>query len=278
MTVDMVFGSVSWSQAAKHSMTKITRLLSLMSCLSVAILLAGCANNQMVSASPDILRIAVAPNSPPMIYKSGGEYLGLEADFGRALAAEMGKTPRFIERSWDRLLPSLQTGEVDIVMSNMTVTNERRSYADFTTPYLEVGQMILVRANEFQFYSDPRIIALVEKKIGVEVGTVSEAYVQRTCLKATVVPLKSPDQAIHALASGKIDAFLHDAPVIWSLSSAGAAQGVTMVPTPLGDDELAWAVRRGDSVTLNKANATIAKWKKNGQLSQMVKRWLPIGQ
>ncbi|MEP4077140.1 substrate-binding periplasmic protein [Haloferula sp.] len=259
-------------------MIRILRSLPLVIGLLAGLFLAGCANSPSVPASPDVLRIGVTANSPPMIYKAGGQHTGLEADLGRALAAEMGKTPHFIDRSWDRLLPSLQAGEVDIVMSNMTITDERRTLAEFTNPYLEVGQMLLVRGNELHFYQDPKIIALVDKRIGVEPGTVSDAFVQRYCLKATIVPLSSPDKAISALAKGRIDAYLHDAPVIWNLSSAGASQGISMVPTPIGAEGLGWAVRRGDSVTLKKANAAISKWRKNGQLAKMVNRWVPTGQ
>ncbi|WP_234044916.1 substrate-binding periplasmic protein [Haloferula rosea] len=243
--------------------------------LVTALLLASCANQQQVPASPDILRVGVTPNSPPIIFKSGGQYQGLDADLARSLAAEMGRTPQFIERKWDRLLPSLQAGEIDIVMSNMTITPERRSYAQFTSPYLEVGQMILVRAGEILFYQDPRVLAFVDKRIGVEEGTVSDTFVQRYCPKATRVGLKDPSQAIDALASGKIDAFVHDAPVIWQLSGPAAVKGVAMVPTPIGAESLGWAVRRGDTATLNKANAALKKWKQNGQLAKMVNRWVP---
>ena len=259
-------------------MTKMFRFFSIMFGLLTGFLLVGCANSPSIPASPDVLRIGVSANSPPMIYKEGGQHTGLEADLGRALAAEMGRTPHFVDRSWDRLLPSLQAGEIDIVMSNMTITDERRILASFTNPYLQVGQMLLVRGSEQHFYQDPMIIALVDKKIGVKAGTVSDAFVQRYCLKATRVPLSSPDKAISALESGRIDAFLHDAPVIWRLSAAGASRGIAMVPTPIGTEGLGWAVRRGDSAMLKKANATIAKWRKNGQLWKMVNRWVPTGQ
>lgn len=240
-----------------------------------ALLLAGCASQLSVPASPDILRIGVAPNSAPMISKSGGQYVGLEADLARALAAEMGREPRFVERRWDQLLPSLAAGQFDIIMSNMTITAERRIQADFTDPYLQVGQMLLVRGDDFAFFQDPRIIALTDKRIGVEAGTVSEAFVQRNCLQATRVTVKSPEAGVNALTSGKIDVFVHDAPVIWRLSSTSASRGVTMIPTPLGSEYLGWAVRRGDTATLKAANSALAKWRKSGRLTRMINRWVP---
>ena len=258
-------------------MSMISRPITLAFVLMAGVLFTSCANNLSVPASPDVLRIGVSADSPPMISKSGGQHVGLEVDMGRALAAEMGRTAHFVDRSWDRLLPSLQAGEIDIVMSNMTITNQRRIYADFTDPYLQVGKMILVRGKEFGFYQDPKIIALVDKRIGVEPGTTSDAFVQQYCPRAIRVPLSGPDKAIGQLANGKIDVFLSDAPVIWDLSAKGASQGVTMVPTPLQEENLGWAVRRGDTAILSKANATISKWKKNGQLSKMVNRWMPVG-
>ncbi|MGE9271652.1 MAG: substrate-binding periplasmic protein [Verrucomicrobiales bacterium] len=248
------------------------RFLTLATLTTAILLLANCANT---APSPDILRIGVTADSPPMIFKSGGQITGLEADMGQALAAEMGKSARFVNMSWNRLLPSLQAGKIDIIMSNMTITEERRMYADFTTPYLQVGKTILVRSSEYNFYRDPKIIALVDKKIGVEAGTTSDAFAGRYCPRAPRVELP-PSQAIQALNSGKIDVYLHDSPIIWSLSVQGASQGVTKIPKTLTQENLGWAVRRGDSTLLSKANATIAKWKKNGQLESFANRWMPL--
>lgn len=201
--------------------------------------------------------------------------VGLEADLARALAAEMGREVVFVERSWDQLLPSVNAGQVDIVMSNMTITNERRIQADFTDSYLQVGQMIMVRSGDYNLFRDPQIIAMLDTRIGVEPGTVSDAFVQRYCQRATPVAVKGPEHAVDQLVKNRIDVFIHDAPVIWNQSSMAASRGVSMVPKPIGSEYLGWAVQRGNNEMRNAANAALAKWRKNGQLARMVNRWVP---
>lgn len=241
--------------------------------------LAGCETLDSGSgpgaASPEVLRVGVTANAPPMIDRQGSQYYGLEADLARALAPELGRSVRFTHMKWEALIPALQSGSIDIIMSGMSVTQERSVLVAFAEPYLAVGQMLLVRNADSFTFEYPEIITALKRNIGVEKGTTADVFVQRFCRNATRVPT-SPDQAVSALNRGRIDVFIHDAPVIWKLAAQNAATGVVAIRRPLREEYLAWAVRRGDNVLLSSVNESLAKWKKDGRLDAMVRRWIPL--
>ena len=95
------------------------------------------------------LRVGIAPIYPPLAFKKGGELTGIEPEFARRLGERLGRPVTFTELSWDDLLVALRDGRVDVVMSGMSVTAARKRKARFIEPYLEVGQMALIRNDDF---------------------------------------------------------------------------------------------------------------------------------
>ncbi len=223
-----------------------------------------------------MLRVGVTANAPPMISKAGGKFTGLEAEMARALAQDLGRELRFVEVGWEGLIPALQQGRIDIIMSGMTATRERSMLVTFSDPYLGVGQTLLVRPEDLWTFEYPKVILATERRIGVEKGTTSDVFVQRYCPKAKRVVLSSPKQAVGALKMKRIDVFLHDAPVIWQLAAENQSSGVMAVPRLLTQENLGWALRKGDSDLLMQVNGVLSNWKKSGRLRQMVRTWIPI--
>jgi ABC-type amino acid transport substrate-binding protein len=244
----------------------------------VAVFLWSCETMETVETvepSADILRVGITPNAAPMAYKSGGQITGLEADFARALGPELGKQVRFVETSWENLIPGLQENRFDIVMSGMSITQDRMALVSFSDPYLGVGQTLLVRNKDMWTYEYPKVILITPVKVGVEAGTSSDVFIQRNGLKATRVPLSSPEAAVPALKSGSIDVFLHDAPVIWRLAAENSSEGLAAVPRQLTQEYLGWAVAMGDTTLLLQVNSVLDRWKESGQLDTIVNRWIP---
>src|SRR5262249_48968819 len=91
------------------------------------------------------LRIGVTPIYPPMIYKEAGKLVGVEIDFANALSEELGRPIKFVEIDWEDQVPDLIAGKTDLIMSSMSITKARSLRVAFATPYLQVGQTILVR-------------------------------------------------------------------------------------------------------------------------------------
>jgi ABC-type amino acid transport substrate-binding protein len=237
--------------------------------------LGSCETTPTVEPSADILRVGITPNAAPMAFKLDGRITGLEADFARALASELGKQVRFVETPWQSLIPGLQEGRFDIIMSGMAITQDRKVLVSFSEPYLIVGLTLLVRDKDMWTYEYPKVVLITPTKVGVEAGTSSDVFIQRNGVKATRVPLSSPERAVPALKSGSIDVFMHDAPVIWRLAAENSTAGVAAVRRQLTQEYLAWAFNQGDPTLQMQVNAVLDRWKQTGELNTIVDRWVP---
>ena len=225
-------------------------------------------------AAADILRIGVAPKFPPLIFERNGTITGLEAELGRMLAEELGRKPVFVKMEFTQLIPSLMNDHIDIIMSDMTVTDQRRVRVAFTNPYLQLGQLALVRNEDIRTYDNVGII-VGKARIGVVKGSAGDIFVERNCRKAEKVSFTSPEKAASALIQKRIDVFINDAPVIWWLASEHEADGLTYQRAPLTREEIAWGLLPENTELINDANSILERWQENGTLERVSRRWLP---
>ena len=221
------------------------------------------------------LRVGVTDNSQPLIYKRGGEIVGLEADLANALAKQLGRPIKFVLRAWDELIPSLQRGEIDIVMSGMSITPARDTLVSFTQPYMEIGQMAVYRLQDTRKYPNIMFVLGTHDRVGVEAGTTSDFFLQQVMYKAERVSFSSVSKAVDALLANKVSLVLSDAPTALLLASENEARGLDVVPQLLTREQLAWAVSRADPALLDAANRMLSAWKQDGRLKAALQRWIP---
>lgn len=256
---------------------KLRHFLCLLGC--AALPLPSCAPGTSAAHDPNApppLRVGVSGNNAPLIFEARrGEFGGVEATFARMLGEELGRQVRFVPMPIERLIPALQRGEIDIIMSGMTVTAQRRSLVDFTTPYMASGQGLLVRNAKASLFQDPQVLFIRPFRIGVEQGAIGEAVALRVHAGSTVMPFTTPARAASALLSDRVDVVLHDAPVLWHLTAQNPSADYRLIPRLLSNETLAWAVRRGDSALLGQANSALAKWRANGTLHRTLSSHMP---
>lgn len=239
--------------------------------------LAGCSTPPAASlGGPDgtnVLRVGVTATMPPMIFKRNGEYAGIEADLARQLAADLGKTVRFVEVPWDKQIDALLEGRTDIIMSSMSITPARAMRIEFTRPYMKSGQTALVRRTEAtamrvgMFSSSTRV--------GTQRGTTGDYFVQQEFPRTKRVYFDTAQAGARALIDKRIDVFIHDAPVNMWLASVNEANGLIVIPTMLTQEYLAWGVRKDDASLRDAADAFLDKARQNGTLQTTIHRWLP---
>jgi polar amino acid transport system substrate-binding protein len=241
-----------------------------------ALLLSGCP--QPLAAEPAAtgppFRVGVAPEFPPMIFKEGPKLVGVEADFAQALGRELGRPVIFVELPWEDLLNALEAERIDIIMSSMSITRARQFRVAFADPYLRIGQMALVRADEqyrYMLFEN----SLAEKAVGVRKATTGDLLVQQEFPRAKRKYFKTGNEAAKALVKKKIDLFVSDSTVIWYLAGLYEAQGLVVAPMVMSDEMLAWGVRRTDTQLLESVNAFVKRIKASGDLMQILRRWMP---
>jgi len=262
---------------AHYNLMKTRRFIRLLA--ATALLLPSCAVDSSSTSDPNApppLRVGVSGNNAPLIFESGRrQFAGVEADFARMLGQELGRELRFVSMRFDNLIPALQRGEIDIIMSGLTITAQRRSLVAFTNPYMASGQGLLVRNAKANLFENPNLLFITPFRIGVEQGAIGQAVAQRVHAQSTVVPFATPDRAASALLADRVDVVLHDAPVLWHLAARNPTADHRVIPRLLTNETLGWAVRRGDSKLLGQANSAVEKWRKNGTLSRTLSRHMP---
>jgi polar amino acid transport system substrate-binding protein len=247
----------------------------LMSLLLMLMFLPANAADQSV---PSTLRIGTSASYPPLTFKQDGELQGVEIDLARAVGEELNVKTHVVEMPWEDLIAALNANRIDVIMSGMSVTDERSRQVLFTESYMKIGQMALIRNADLVQWSQPRAVFAKGARVGVKTGTTGEAFAEDKLPGAVVTSFTSIDEGTDALAGNKIDIFIHDAPTIWRLSANTATQkaGLMGLYRPLTDEYLAWAVRPQDAGLANALNQSLATLKSDGTLGRILGKWIPV--
>jgi len=218
-----------------------------------------------------VLRVGVSPTFPPMVFKQGSEVAGVEVDLARALGTKLGRKVVFVEVQWADQIEALNSGKTDIIMSSMSITPARRFVVNFSQPYIAVGQMALVRREDTQKYLLGIPLGL-KGPIGVIKATTGEFLVQRDFPKASRKTYNSGEEAAKALSRKKIELFISDSSLVWYLAGIQSAEGLSVLPILLTEEQLAWAVRKTDDSLLASVNEFISESTRNGLLTKVLRR------
>jgi len=261
----------------------INRLFRPFFFIFVFLILSACAGNGYDANTPPpekdrgILRVGITTDSPPLAYKIKGTITGLEAEFARGLAGFTGKKLRFVELKWENQIPALLAGKTDIIMSGMTVTPARSYRLSFCTPYMISGQVMLVRAKElYRFSNGPTDLFNTSLTIGTVKDTTGDFFIEQYVPRGKTIRFNKPKQGVQALIKREIDVFVYDLPMNFYFAAYNDMNGLTPVTTPITREQIAWGVRTNDSELLQSANAYLSTIKQDGQLKQMLIRWIPF--
>jgi polar amino acid transport system substrate-binding protein len=233
-----------------------------------------------VAPNPNVLRVGVSTNAPPLIYKQGFEVVGLEAELAKEFGDYLGKSIAFVELDWEDQIPALLANKTDIIMSGMTITKMRQVRIEFSEPYFRTGQMALTR-NKYrkmipQNYYGIRAMSIMAR-FGVVRGTVGETFVQQNFGQAKkIVPYQTSRQAVEDLLKGRIDVLIHDAPIILMLAAENENRGLAEIASLLSEEYLAWGIRKNDPELLEAANNFVDMLIRENKLDPIINRWIPF--
>lgn len=263
-------------------MIRLMRLLKMLGLLGLTyflqLALAHGQADKTVAPSPfktEPLRVGVTADSPPLAFKADGEFEGVEIDLARLLGKELNRPVVFVEVPWSQQIASLREGKTDIIMSGMTVTREREELVAFSPPYLNFGQMSLVRKNMRARYTSVRSLLDTSSKVAVIPETTGEAFVKKNFNNAEVVQYDNPDVAVDAVVRGQADIFVYDSPVILYLAGKREMEEIVPVNITLTIEYLAWAVRQDDEKLQDQVARALIEFENDGRLQTVLNRWLP---
>jgi len=229
-----------------------------------------------VVAFAEVLRIGVSPGNPPLIYREEGRIVGLEADNIRAVGTILNRDMRIVEMPFGKLIPALQAGDIDVIMSGMRITQERAAQVLFTRPYLEAGQMAIVHRDKVARFAQPWAVYREGVRIGVEPGSPGAAYAEKELTEAHIELYETPEAGFEGLRDGRIDLYIHDAPTSWRLAVTDDNDDVISLYRPLTRELLAWAVRSNDEELAARLNSALDTMERGGTLRYIRNRWIPV--
>ena len=220
------------------------------------------------------LRIGMEPGYMPFeMTNQRGEIIGFDVDMAKRIAKAMNVKLELVSTAWDGIIPGLITKKYDMIMSGMTLTQERNLQVSFASPYIVVGQTILVKkefADDVKSYKD-----LNDSKFTVasKLGTTGEQATKRLIPKAKYISFETEQEGVMDLINGKIDAFVYDLPFM-AIANAEKNNGkLIFLNEPFTYEPLAWAVRRGNADLLNWLNNFMNQIKSDGTYDKIYAKW-----
>ncbi|MDN5928016.1 MAG: transporter substrate-binding domain-containing protein, partial [Hyphomicrobiales bacterium] len=196
-----------------------------------------------------------------------GSLVGFDIDIAKALCAEMGADCTFVTQDWEGIIPALQSGRFDAIISSMAITDEHRKKVDFTHAYYRTTPAVVVRKDSPLAGVTPE--ELKGLSLGVKGSTTHSRFAKAKYKESTIRAYTTIAGYEHDLAAGTLDAAMDSRIVLgnWLKSDAGRCCRLlgTIKPDPnIHGEGVGIAVRKGDTDLLERFNAAIAAIRTNG--------------
>lgn len=248
----------------------MTKRLStlLLTLILMAALLAGCSSDRK-----DTLVVGMELAYPPFEAKDAqGNPTGVSVDLAKALGEYLNKPVQIENINWDGLIPSLETGKVDVVISSMTITEERAKTVDFSQPYAHTYLALLV--NKDSGIHSMEDLDQEGKVLALKKGTTGHVYADKHLTKATINALSSENACVMEVVQGKANAFIYDQLTIYrqSQKNPDTTQAILI---PFQDAE-AWgmAVKKGNTELLSQINAFLEDFRAEKGYEKLTEKYL----
>jgi polar amino acid transport system substrate-binding protein len=228
-----------------------------------------------VEGVPDLggkaVTVAVENAYPPFnkIDEATNEGVGWDYDTVREICKRLNCVPEFKEAAWDGIFPAMEAGEFDMLADGVTYTEERDEIVDFSIPYVTVGQVLLVRADETATVDELKADA--SKLVGTQIGTTNEIVAKKNFPEERVQSFEDFPATVLALIAGDIDGVVIDN--VSALGFIKENEGKIKIGGQLtSDEQLAFVFPPGSYLTIA-VNAALSEMIADGTLDQINRQW-----
>lgn len=214
------------------------------------------------------LRVGLDPGFFPFEMKTPkGEMVGFDIDMINAFAQSIGAKATFIDTRWEGIIPALVARKFDVIVSGMTITEERKKTLLFSEPYYQAGLVAMVSSKNKQKIKKAADLNQPSVSIAVKVGTTGDLFATKAYPKAQLRKLDSQSDCANAVALGKVDAFIYDKPFL-QLFASKFADKAFVLDEGLTVEEFGVAARKSDKKLIAAFNSFLKKWKEDGGYAQ----------
>ncbi|MBV2822863.1 ABC transporter permease subunit [Staphylococcus aureus] len=216
------------------------------------------------------LRVGLSADYAPMEFEhtvnGKTEYAGVDIDLAKKIAKDNNLKLKIVNMSFDSLLGALKTGKIDIIISGMTSTPERKKQVDFSDSYMMTKNIMLVKKDKVNEYKD--IKDFNNKKLGAQKGTEQEKIAQTEIENASITSLSRLPDVILALKSGKVEGAVVEKPVAEAYLKQNPKLGISNVKFNEEEKDTVIAVPKDSPKLLSQINKTIKEVKDKGLIDK----------
>lgn len=220
------------------------------------------------------LRVGMEPGYMPFeLTNQKGEIIGFDVDMAKRMAKAMGVELELVSTAWDGIIPALLTDKFDVIMSGMTLTQERNMSINFASPYIQIGQSVIVSnkvidgVKSYKDLNDPKYT------VASKLGTTGEQATKRLIPNAKYVSFETEQEGVLEVVNGKVDAFIYDLPYNAIAVNQRGQGKVTHLDKAFTFEPLAWGIRKGDPDFLNWLNNFMFQIKNDGTYDKIYQKW-----
>lgn len=233
--------------------------------------LAGCGKKEAAPAAAKVIKVGAETTFPPFEFQdeNSKDYVGFDMDLAKALGKQMGAEVQIVSMNFDGLIPALESGNIDMIASAMTINEERSKKVNFSKPYYKSGLSIVVKSDNTSIngFKD-----LEGKKIAAQIGTTG-AEEARKIKNAQVREFNSNAEAYMELKNGGVDAVVNDLPVNEYYLAKSGEKNAKLVGEILNAEEYGIAVSKKNTEMTEKLNKALDELKKNGEYEKIYVKW-----
>lgn len=224
------------------------------------------------------LRVGVSATREPMSFvDKDGRVTGHDGELARLVGAKLHRPIEFSNMKFMALIPALQSGKIDMIVTGMTATEGRKKFVDFSQPYFDNAQVLLVRkvAEGTPANAGERLVTtadIADKKIGVLIGSAQDAYANKSYPKAKIFQYHTAADIALAVKTGKVDAALYDQEELLDILRDDPSLGMlgeSLFASPVGV-----GFNKKSAELKTNFNRFLAEIKQNGVYAGMMDRWI----
>jgi polar amino acid transport system substrate-binding protein len=224
------------------------------------------------AASPSVLRVGMDLSYPPFeMQDPSGKPDGVGVRLAEALAAHLGRPLKIVPMEFSGLIPALKTGNIDLILSSMTATDERRKSIDFSNPYAFTGLALLVRKDSaIQSIEDLKKSGRV---ITAKAATTGETWAIQNMPDAKRVVFEDQSACVMEVAQGRADAFIYDQLSIYKYAEQNKDTTRGLLK-PFVEESWALGIAKGKDALREQVNGFLDDFRKKDGFAKLGDRYL----
>ncbi|MBW2418115.1 MAG: transporter substrate-binding domain-containing protein [Deltaproteobacteria bacterium] len=221
------------------------------------------------------LRVGLSGDQAPFNMKNKqGELIGMEVDLVNALAEAMGLRAILVAMPFAELLPALEKGKLDMVISNMTITPERNARVPFAGPYFISGKSVLTKSETIANVENTAALDDPKHRFAALAGSTSEKFVKEMLPNSILVPTKDSAVGVQMVIDDEVDALVADFPTCAVAVARHPEAGLSALMSPLTVEPLGIALPPNSPLLVNLVENYLETLEYTGLLMRFKARWL----